>query len=117
MSKQIDELLDEQRKMRAQKAQLAKDLRNAQRRRARLKHKARLLSASDLASVLVLRQEEEVTKAKTVKRRRSSQPDPRASEDEDLGGGRIAAALAEVHESGGGDEEAAGRPADPPALT
>ena len=88
VNRQIDDLLDEQRKIRAQRAQVAKDLRNAQRRRARLKHKARLLSASDLASVLVLRQEEEELKANAAaKRRRSSQPDTQAGED--LGGGRI----------------------------
>ena len=86
VSKQIDALLEEQKKMRAQKAQLAKDLKNAQRRRSRLKHKARLLSASDLASVLVLRQEEEEQKVKAAaKRRRSSQPTPRTGEAEDIG--------------------------------
>ena len=71
--KEIESLLEQQRTMRAERAQLAKDLRNAQRRRARLKHKARLLSASDLASVLVLRQEEEEAKS-AAKRRRSARP-------------------------------------------
>ena len=73
VSKETESLLEQQRTMRAERAQLAKDLRNAQRRRARLKHKARLLSASDLASVLVLRQEEEEAKS-AAKRRRSARP-------------------------------------------
>ena len=59
VSKEIEDLLETQRKIRAQRAQVTKDLKNAQRRKQRLKHKARLLTASDLASVLVLRQEEE----------------------------------------------------------
>lgn len=86
VSKEIDTLLDAQKKLRADKVQLAKDLKNAQRRRSRLKHKARLLSAGDLASVLVLRQEEEEQKVKVAaKRRRSSQPDPTVRETGDNG--------------------------------
>ena len=73
VSKEIEDLLDTQRQIRAQRAQITKDLKNAQRRRHRLKHKARLLTASDLASVLVLRQEEEETRDSNTKRRRSSQ--------------------------------------------
>ena len=80
VSREIDALLEAQKKMRAEKAQLAKDLKNAQRRRSRLKHKARLLSAADLASVLVLRQEEEDAKEKAGKKRRSSQPTTRAAQ-------------------------------------
>ena len=119
VSKEIDALLEEQRKMRAQKAQLAKDLKNAQRRRSRLKHKARLLSASDLASVLVLRQEEEEHRmAAAAKRRRSSQPTLRAGETEDIGdrppNGEV---LAEGDGSDVGDAEEAGRSEDPPVLT
>ena len=116
MSKQIDDLLEEQRAIRAQRAQVTQDLRNAQRRRARLKHKARLLSASDLASVLVLRQEEEVTKEKAAKRRRSSQPGTRA--DAELDGGRSAEETHEGDASDVGDEQQEPRaPAGPPALT
>ena len=74
VSKEIDNLLETQRQVRAKRAQVTKDLKNAQRRRQMLKHKARLLTAPDLASVLVLRQEEEETKTSTTKRRRSSQP-------------------------------------------
>ena len=111
--------MEAQKKMRAEKAQLAKDLKNAQRRRSRLKHKARLLSAADLASVLVLRQEEEEQKGKAAaKRRRSSQPGPRAGETGD-NGDRPANGedLAEEDELSAGDEEEAGNSADPPAET
>ena len=76
VSKEIEDLLETQRQVRAQRAQISKDLKNAQRRKQRLKHKARLLTAADLASVLVLRQEEEEAKERTPKRRRSSQPAP-----------------------------------------
>lgn len=79
MSKEIDDLLETQRQVRAQRAQITKELKNAQRRKQRLKHKARLLTAADLASVLVLRQEEEEAKERTPKRRRSSQPDSEAT--------------------------------------
>ena len=74
VSKEIEDLLETQRQVRAQRAQVTKELKNAQRRKQRLKHKARLLTAADLASVLVLRQEEEDAKERTPKRRRSSQP-------------------------------------------
>ena len=111
--------MEEQRKMRAQKAQLAKDLKNAQRRRSRLKHKARLLSASDLASVLVLRQEEEEHRmAAAAKRHRSSQPIPRAGEVEDIGdrqpNGEV---LADGERGGVCEAEEAGSSVDPPVLT
>ena len=117
VTRQIDDLLEEQRRIRAQRAQIAKDLRNAQRRRARLKHKARLLSASDLASVLVLRQEEEELRASAAsKRRRSSQPD--TGGDEALGGDRADEEAPERDASDVGDEhEEAGNTADPPART
>ena len=117
VSKEIDALLEEQRKMRAQKAQLAKDLKNAQRRRSRLKHKARLLSASDLASVLVLRQEEEEARAKSAKRQRCSQPDERAAEGDNVGGGRHAEVSAAMGDTGIGDEQEEESPSDTPALT
>ena len=117
VTRQIDDLLEEQRRIRAERVQIAKDLRNAQRRRARLKHKARLLSASDLASVLVLRQEEEESRASAAsKRRRSSQPDTRG--DQALGGGRADEEAPERDGSDVGDEhEVAGNTADPPART
>ena len=119
VSREIDALLEAQKKMRAEKAQLAKDLKNAQRRRSRLKHKARLLSASDLASVLVLRQEEEEQRDKAAaKRRRSSQPDPRVCEIHDNGDRPAnSEVLVEQDESDVGDEPGAGSSTDPPAQT
>ena len=103
VSKEIEDLLETQRKIRAQRAQVTKDLKNAQRRKQRLKHKARLLTASDLASVLVLRQEEEAAKQNRPKRRRSSQPaadaTPPATGATPPEGARV------EEEAGEGDEE------------
>ena len=110
VSKQIDDLLAEQKKIRAERAQIARDLKNAQRRKARLKHKARLLSASDLASVLVLRQEEEATRSKTTKRRRSSQPDTTLGEE--VGSGRH---VQETHDRDASDVDHEREEADAPA--
>ena len=59
---EIDRLLAEQKRVKAEKKALANDLKNAQRRRKRLKHKARLLSQLDLLEVMNLRQDEEKTK-------------------------------------------------------
>ena len=119
VSREIDALLEAQNKMRAERAKLAKDLKNAQRRRARLKHKARLLSASDLASVLVMRQEEEDQKVSAAaKRRRNQQSAPRAGEMVDVGDlPPNSEHRAEEDESDGGDEQEARDAADPPALT
>ena len=55
--------------MKEEKKAVAKELKNAQRRRSRLKHKARLLSQLDLLEVMNLRTDEE-----RAKRPRSSQP-------------------------------------------
>ena len=118
VSREIDALLEAQKKMRAEKAQLAKDLKNAQRRRSRLKHKARLLSAADLASVLVLRQEEEEQKVKAAaKRRRSSQPDPRVCETGDIGDRPANSEMLVEQDESDGDEPGAGSSTDPPAQT
>ena len=81
VSKEMEDLLETQRQVRVKSAQISKDLKNAQRRRERGKHKARLLTAADGASVSVLRQEEEEAQTSSSKRRRSSQPAPRASKD------------------------------------
>ena len=121
VSREIDALLEAQKKLRADKAQLAKDLKNAQRRRSRLKHKARLLSATDLASVLVLRQEEEEQRVQAAakRRRRSSQPDTTPRETGD-NVDRPAAGEdpAEEHESDlGDDQEEERNPLEPPAQT
>ena len=65
----IDRLMEAQKKMKQDKKDLQNELRNAQRRRKRLKHKARLLNASDLLEVMSLRQDEGIGKkmAKTTK--------------------------------------------------
>ena len=55
--------MDQQKEMKQKKKVLQNDLRNAQRRRKRLKHKARLLTAGDLLEVMQLRQDENVMKA------------------------------------------------------
>ena len=121
VSREIDALLEAQKKLRADKAQLAKDLKNAQRRRSRLKHKARLLSAADLASVLVLRQEEEEQKVRAAakRRRQSSQPGTTPRETgENVDRPADGEDPAEEHESDVGDEEEEEvTPLDPPAQT
>ena len=52
--------------MKHERKEMQNLLKNAQRRRKRLKHKARLLSKTDLMEVMMLRSEEEASKrAKT----------------------------------------------------
>ena len=101
VSKEIEDLLETQRQVRAQRAKVGNELKNAQRRKQRLKHKARLLTAADLASVLVLRQEEEENQ-KHPKRRRSSQPDatPRQASGKDavVGDGQFEDEEDDTHE-------------------
>ena len=58
----IERLLAEQKRVKQQKKDLTNELRNAQRRRQRLKHKARLLSQMDLFEVMNLRKDEEAMK-------------------------------------------------------
>ena len=119
MSKEIEALLEAQKKMRADRVQLAKELKNAQRRRTRLKHKARLLSASDLASVLVMRQEEEDHRiAVAAKRLRNQQSAAMAGLMTDVGAGpTISEGRADEHEINGGDEQNVHDAADLPAQT
>ena len=62
VNSEIERLLAEQKRIKAEKKALANDLKNAQRRRKRLKHKARLLSQLDLLEVMNLRHDEEKTK-------------------------------------------------------
>ena len=59
---EIDRLLKEQKRIKQEKKEMANALKNAQRRRKRLKHKARLLSKADLMEVMMLRTEEEACK-------------------------------------------------------
>ena len=58
-NEEISRLLREQRELRGQRKRVAQDLKNAQRRRKRLKHRARLLSNDDLAKVMALRELEQ----------------------------------------------------------
>ena len=54
----IERLLEEQKAARAEKKRVQNELKNAQRRRRRLKYKARLLSQDDLLQVMALRRQE-----------------------------------------------------------
>ena len=63
VNSEIERLLEQQKLMKQQKKDLQNELRNAQRRRKRLKHKARLLTAADLLEVMQLRQDENCQKA------------------------------------------------------
>ncbi len=63
MNEEIDRLLREQKTVRDERKRVAAELKNAQRRRKRLKHRARLLSSDDLARVLALRAAESATRA------------------------------------------------------
>ena len=60
--KHIDTLKEEQKKQRADRLRLAKDLKNAEKRRRRLKTKAKMLSESDLQEVLGMRARESALK-------------------------------------------------------
>ena len=55
-------MLAEQKRVKQEKKDLTNELRNAQRRRKRLKYKARLLSQMDLLEVMNLRTDEEHAK-------------------------------------------------------
>jgi hypothetical protein len=66
----IDRLIGMQKELKAERKRVAKDLKNAQRRRKRLKHRARLLSSEDLHKVLSLRIEEQVRKEERERRQR-----------------------------------------------
>ena len=59
---EIDRLLKEQKRIKQERKEMSTLLKNAQRRRKRLKHKARLLSKTDLMEVMMLRSEEEAGK-------------------------------------------------------
>ncbi len=59
---EIARLLAEQKRVREDRKRIASELKNAQRRRKRLKHRARLLSTEDLSKVMVLRQIEKTEK-------------------------------------------------------
>jgi hypothetical protein len=62
---QIAELKEEQKKAQEEKKRVARELRNASRRKGRVMRKARELNNRDLAEVITMRQE--VAKAKQIK--------------------------------------------------
>jgi len=59
----IENLIEQQKAMRLERKRIAQDLRNAQKKRARLKNKARLLSTEDLLTVVALREQDMHAKA------------------------------------------------------
>ena len=58
----IDSLMKKKQKIQEEKRQLQKELRSAQRRRQRLKRKAKELSQEDLVAVLLMREQEDLSK-------------------------------------------------------
>ena len=54
----IEDLIQEQKDLRASRRKLAADLRNARRKKARLQQRARTLSTEDLLTVVALREEQ-----------------------------------------------------------
>lgn len=60
---QIQKLKQDQADARKVRQKIAKDLRNAQRRKRRLKTRARMLTNDDLVAVLLMRQESGATEA------------------------------------------------------
>lgn len=64
MSQHIDRLKAEQARLRADRKRVAKELKNASKRKSRLKRKARMLSNEDLLTVLLMRNPGDAEKAK-----------------------------------------------------
>ena len=71
VSHDIARLLDEQKRVRAERKVIASELRNVQRRCRRLKHEARLLSQDDLQHVLLLCHEEEEQRSRRPEKART----------------------------------------------
>ena len=78
--------MEAQKKMKQDKKDLQNELRNAQRRRKRLKHKARLLNASDLLEVMQLRKDEGI--GKKMARTTNSEEPAALGSDEEVGSER-----------------------------
>jgi hypothetical protein len=55
----VERLIQQQKEVRAERKRVAAELKNAVRRKQRLKHRARLLSSEDLLSVMNMREWEE----------------------------------------------------------
>ena len=70
----IDALMKKKQKIQDEKRQLQKELRSAQRRRQRLKRKAKELSQEDLVAVLLMREQEDLSKKRKAENKET--PDP-----------------------------------------
>ena len=66
LGRSIDRLKEEQARLRADRKRVAKELRNASKRKTRLRKRARQLSNDDLLAVLVMRQNTEEDQATTA---------------------------------------------------
>ena len=84
MLQEIQHLKDQQRRLRDDRKKVAKDLRNAERRRSRLKKRAKLLSDTDLAAVLSLRQIEKAQTAESKAAASSAQREASSSSSDEL---------------------------------
>ena len=62
MSADIVRLQKEQKRVREERKRVAQELRNAQKRKQRLKHRARLLSSEDLMTVIAMRETDGVVR-------------------------------------------------------
>ena len=74
VNSEIERLLAEQKRIKEEKKTVKNELRNAQRRRQRLKHKARLLSQMDLLEIMNLRVDEQAAKQARTDESRSEPP-------------------------------------------
>ena len=75
----IEMLLTEQKRQRAERKRVAQDLKNAQKRRQRLTHRARLLSTTDLLTVVALRERDGVRAAEKGGRAAAAASDAEAA--------------------------------------
>ena len=70
----IDALMKKKQKIQDEKRELQKDLRSAQRRRQRLKRKAKELSQEDLVAVLLMREQEDLSKKRKAENKETPAP-------------------------------------------
>ena len=74
----IDALMKKKQKIQDEKRQLQKELRSAQRRRQRLKRKAKELSQEDLVAVLLMREQEDLSKKRKAENQETPDPEKAA---------------------------------------
>ena len=77
---EIQALKAQQKEARDKKKQISKDLRNAEKRRQRLKKRAKQFSDADILAVMTLRNHEKAVKGKDVVENDSATADPDESE-------------------------------------